>query len=163
MAERREPRNDRGFTLPEVLITIVLIGLISGVIVGVFSVIVRTTPQAEARSDDARSLLGLSTWLPSDLSSTPHTACADPLAGCLTAASAWDKSPLRASGCAGVDQGINVLRLQWTESFGSVATTSTFVADYRFKQVGTTWKLFRISCVLGGARSTLRLSSELPA
>src|SRR4051794_18141279 len=161
MGERSSPTRDRGFTLPEVLITIVLIGLISGVIVGVFGVIVRTTPQAEARADDARSLLGLSTWLPSDLSSTPHTLCSD-APGCSTAGSAWDKSPLTASGCAGADQGINVLRLQWTESFGSVDTTWTFVADYRFVNVGTTWKVFRISCVLGGVRSSLRLSSDLP-
>jgi len=67
-----------------------------------------------------------------------------------------------ASGCAGVDTGINVLRLQWSESFGSLATTSTFVADYRFIQSGTTWKLYRVSCVLAGPRQTLRLSSELP-
>jgi prepilin-type N-terminal cleavage/methylation domain-containing protein len=160
MAERHASR-DGGFTLVELLISLVVVGLMAGTITAVFSVIVRTTPQAEARADDARSLLGLSTWLPSDLSSTPHVPCSD-APSCATSASVWDKSPGTPSGCAGTDQGINVLRLSWTESFGSVATTSTYVADYRFFQVASSWKLQRVSCVLGGPRTTLRLSSALP-
>jgi prepilin-type N-terminal cleavage/methylation domain-containing protein len=152
---------DSGFTLVELLISIVLVAVLAGVVVVSFSVIVRTTPQAEARADDARSLLGLSTWLPSDLSSTPHTLCTD-APNCLTAAGAWNRSPSTPSGCAGTDAGINVLRLVWTESFGSVATTSTFVADYRFAYVNGGWKLYRVACVLGGARRELRLSSDLP-
>ncbi|MEO7397542.1 MAG: prepilin-type N-terminal cleavage/methylation domain-containing protein, partial [Ilumatobacteraceae bacterium] len=161
MAEHPAPRRDRGFTLVEVLIVIVVVGLISAVITNIFSVIVRTTPQAEARADDSRSLLGLSTWLPADLSSTPHTLCSDP-PGCSSAASSWDRTPSRSSGCAGADSGVNLLRLSWTESFGTVATTSTYVANYRYANTSGKWRIERSACLLGGPRSVLNLTSDLP-
>ena len=64
-------RPDRGVTLAEVLITVVLLSLISGLLAVVFTVVVRSRPAAEARLDDARSLLGITNWLPGDVNSTP--------------------------------------------------------------------------------------------
>jgi prepilin-type N-terminal cleavage/methylation domain-containing protein len=160
IVDRRDKRSD-GFTLIEVLIVVLMIGILSGVIGSVFSVIVRTTPQSESRADDARSLLGLSTWLPSDLSSTPHTLCSDPLTGCLSAEDFWDRRPATASGCSGTDEGINLLRLSWTEKRGENAV-ETFVADYRYVNSGDHWKIKRVTCLLGGVRSGIRLSSDLP-
>ena len=43
---------DGGFTLTELLIVIAMIGIISVTIGAVFSVIVRTNPTTEARTDD---------------------------------------------------------------------------------------------------------------
>src|SRR6187401_3599876 len=90
-------RADRGFTLPELLICIVIIGALSAAIASAFTVIVRTTPTAEARADDARSLLGLSTWLPSDVSSTP-TGVIDP-ADPNMPLPAWNRDPAATTGC----------------------------------------------------------------
>ena len=41
--------------------------------VGVTSVVLRNTPTTEARAEDARSMMGLVTWLPQDVDSTPPT------------------------------------------------------------------------------------------
>ncbi len=60
----------RGFTLPELVIVIVLLGLVLAVVAAAFTVIVRTHPSVEARDDDSRTLLGLTNYLPGDVSST---------------------------------------------------------------------------------------------
>jgi prepilin-type N-terminal cleavage/methylation domain-containing protein len=69
--------HDRGFTLVETVIVVALMGIVMSVLAATFVVVVRTNPANEARDDGARGLLGLSTWLPEDVSSTPPGTSAD--------------------------------------------------------------------------------------
>lgn len=150
MIERRRP--DGGFTLVEVLIVTVLIGLVALAISAVFTVIVRTSPPTEARADDARSLLGATTWIPSDASSTPQVPEA-------TAARHWDRTNV-ASGCTGSDPGQNVLRMAWQEQLTGAPTD--FVASYRLVDQGDTSVLLRVSCTDGGVADDQTISADLP-
>jgi prepilin-type N-terminal cleavage/methylation domain-containing protein len=152
MAERRT--RDRGFTLPEVLIVVVLMGVLATAIAAVFVVIVRTTPTTEARNDDARSLLGVTTWFPPDVNSTPRV----PLA---SASANWDISPASASGCSSGDVGTNLVVLRWSEQTGS--TPVTYAASYRIQDESDgTSTIWRIACSNGGAGSVIAVARELP-
>jgi len=147
-------RKDRGFTLPEVLIVVVLMGLLMSAIAAVFSVIVRTVPTTENRVDDARSLLGLTAWLPPDVNSTPAVAIA-------SAAANWNTAVGAPSGCSSGDVGVNLVVLNWSEQTGSSPTSYT--ANYRLADddgVGST--MWRISCTDGGVGTARELVRYLP-
>src|SRR4051794_11994302 len=62
---------NRGFTLIETIIVVGLIGIIAVALAATFTVIVRTQAPNEVRADDARTSLGLTTYLPEDVDSTP--------------------------------------------------------------------------------------------
>ncbi|HSJ71023.1 MAG TPA: prepilin-type N-terminal cleavage/methylation domain-containing protein [Acidimicrobiia bacterium] len=62
-------RGDEGLTLVELVVVIALLGLVMLVLSATFIVISRTNPTSEARADGARALLGMSAWLPEDVSS----------------------------------------------------------------------------------------------
>ncbi len=122
-------RSDHGFTLTEVLISVVVMGIIATVLGGVFTVFMRSTPTTEARADDARSVMGLVTWLPQDVDSTPATG--------------FDVGQSTASGC-NQNPGVNLLRLEWREKIGSV--TTTFVSNYRHVSTASAARVVRITC-----------------
>jgi len=145
-------KRDRGFTLPELLISIVILGLIASVLVGVFVVVLRTPPSAEARADDARSLLGVTTWFPGDVNSTPR----QPIAS--ASPDWWNTASGTASGCTGSPGGTNLIRLRWTETDGSA---TTYEASYRLANING-WRIVRVSCVVGQAGTHLKLTTELP-
>ena len=96
------------------LVSITLIGVIATVVASTIVITLRTNPVTEGRTDVARTLQGLVTWLPQDVDSTPPT-------GFTTTKSA-------PSGCT-TSQGTNLLLLQWTEKIYN--TTTTFIANYR--------------------------------
>jgi hypothetical protein len=130
MNPSRRPRaDDAGFALPEVLISVLLLATISSVMVLVVSVVLRNAPTTEARSDDARTLQGLVTWLPQDVDSTPPAG--------------FDTVATTPSGC-GTSPGINLLRLEWTETLA--VTTTRFIANYRHAPVGSAHRIQRITC-----------------
>mgnify|MGYP000246919284 CR=1 FL=1 len=62
---------DDGFTLIEVIIVLVILGIVMSSLSLAFSVALRTNPDNESRVDDARSTRSLATWLSYDVSSTP--------------------------------------------------------------------------------------------
>lgn len=133
---------DRGFTLTEVVIVVALVGLVMAVLAGAFTVIARTSPAADARDDDSRTLLGLANYLPLDISSTP--------AGPDIAIPGGNMS-------CGTSPGSPLLQLQWTDA-GSGQTTQV---GYRYVN-NDGWRIVRYQCV-GGASSVINLTSELPA
>lgn len=139
-----------GFTLPEVIVVVVIIGLLATVLAAVFSVIVRTQPTAEARVDDARSLLGVTTWFPGDVNSTPIEPSAS--------SPSWNIDPSAASGCSGAPTGTtNLIRLRWEEMSGG---TALFEASYVLANVGG-WRIQRVYCEDGGPAELISLTSEL--
>lgn len=130
---------DCGFTLTETLIVVAIIGLVGAVIAATFSVIVRTTPVTEDRTDDARSLLGLTTWLPQDVMSTRvFRYTSDTPLGC------------------GSTPGDHLLELEWSQS------SATYRVNYRYVQDGQKHYVKRFSCVVGGSVQELKLTSNLP-
>lgn len=126
---RSHKHRDKGFSLPEVLISVVLMATISTVMVGVVAVVLRNAPTTSARADDARTLQGIVTWLPQDVDSTPPNG--------------FDTSPTRATGCS-VNPGVNLLRMEWSERLDT--QTTRFIASYRHVQVGDASRIQRVTC-----------------
>jgi prepilin-type N-terminal cleavage/methylation domain-containing protein len=147
-------RKDHGFTLIEVLIVVILMGVLMSSLAAVFSVIVRTAPSAENRADNAVSLLSLTTWLPPDVNSTPAVAIA-------SAAANWNTAVVAPSGCSSGDIGNNLVVLKWSEQTGSSPTSYT--ANYRLGDDGAGGStMWRISCTNGGFGNVRQLVRDLP-
>ncbi len=62
---------DRGFTLIETIVVLLMVGVLASVMVAVIAVIFRNVPGDRARADDSRSYQRLIQWLPRDAASTP--------------------------------------------------------------------------------------------
>ena len=146
VAPHRRATRDRGFTLVELVVTIAAMGLVSVSLSLIVSVVLRTSPAAEGRDDDARTLLGLTTYMPEDVNSTPGGAAN------------FDTAKATASGCAGTSPGINLLRLTWEEDTGS---STTFYAAYRYVNDGGGYKIWRYGCVAGATPRVNKMSAVL--
>ena len=68
-AARRQPNNDGGFTLPELLVAMTLSGVLIAAISLAISVMLTATPEAEIRLAESKDITFLQTWVPVDLSS----------------------------------------------------------------------------------------------
>ncbi len=143
----------RGFTLIETLIVVGLLGIIMVALSATFGVIVRSHPPTEATVDDARTTLGLTTYLPEDVDSAPVAGIDRPN----TRAGADSQ----VTGCAGgATDGFSLLRLTWTETVGA---TTTYIANYRLVPAGTGSRIARYYCVNGGVATITNMTSQLPA
>ncbi len=138
------PVTDAGFTLPELLIVIVLMGILMPVLAMAFSVVIRTSPTSDARADDSRSLTNLTNWISQDVSSTSED-------GFLVGTSA--------GGCqlpSSATSSVNLLELNWKEG------AKQFVANYRFVSTGPSkGQIFRYACLKGQAANGLRMTADL--
>lgn len=142
------PRRDDGFTLPEMLIAVVLTALIGSVIAIAITTSLRTAPSVTERADSAVAVQGLTTWLPPDVDSA--------VPGQL------ETDHSKASGCSGSDPGVNLLHLSWDETFNG--TTRNYVADYRFTTDADGGQIVRVGCSGSpslGAPSMLKMSAKL--
>ncbi len=149
---RRRAANDKGFTLIEATISISIVGLISVVLANVFSVVVHSVPKTEERVDNAKTLQGLVTWLPQDVDSTPATG--------------FDESSTAATGCSD-NPGVNLLRMEWTETAVSSGIPTRYIASYRHVLSDGRYRIKRVTCSGTGAgpfsNSQVRaVSSPLP-
>jgi prepilin-type N-terminal cleavage/methylation domain-containing protein len=151
MAFDQRSRPDRGFTLTEVLIVVSIIGLLSIVIALVFSVIVRTAPATEARADDARSLLGLSQWIPADVASTPP--------GSIDISVGGRRANSGCTGAAQTDPGEDLLFLSWAGI--ADGSSSTFQVIYRWVPSDDGFVVKRYGCRNGGVAQVNTLTSKL--
>lgn len=145
---------DRGFTLIEVIIVLVILGIVMSSLSLALSVALRTNPDNQSRVDDARATRSLATWLSYDVSSTPPFVGERAQGGILTGA---------ANDCGG--PGSNLLHLKWVEA---KPTAVTYVASYRFVQVDGIGEIVRVSCKSLGtgpyeSTSTQNLTSGLKA
>lgn len=142
---RAESSREAGFTLPELLLSIVIMGVVvGGVGAGIWTVL--------HNSDASKRQIGgsvdaqvLTSWLLPDVQS----------AG--TSGASVDVAPSTATGCASspaynAASNLNVLRLSWTDGSGA-----TVYAAYRAQQAtpGDPWKLIRYFCTSGGTASTV--------
>lgn len=138
------PVTDAGFTLPELLIVIVLMGILMPVLAVAFSVVIRSSPTSGARADDSRSLTNLTNWISQDVSSTSEDGffVGTSAGGCLLPSSAASS--------------VNLLELNWKEG------AKQFVANYRFVSTGASkGQIFRYACLKGQAASELRMTADL--
>ena len=140
----RGRRDEGGFTLIEMLVVVVILGVIVGAIANVFLVSFRTTGATDDRIAQSHDAQLLSFWILTDLQSTTQSAITT--------------STTAATGCSGSPSDANnVLRLGWTD----LTSNTTYAADYRAEQVSGTWTLERYYCVAGQAPSSFAVVHNL--
>lgn len=66
-------RRDRGFTLPELLVAMMVSGILVSALAMAFSVIVRSQTGSQQRIAESKDVTFVQTWLPTDLSSATQT------------------------------------------------------------------------------------------
>jgi hypothetical protein len=121
-------------------------GIVVPVLAFAFSVVVRTTPSAEDRADDARSLLNLTTHLSQDVSSTREDGffigTSAPGGGCAL-------SPVQVAS-------INLLELHWSEG------SERYVTNYRWVNTGPgKGQIHRFACQQGQVAKRARMTPDL--
>ena len=141
----RRPDADRGMTLPEVLIAITVIGLISAVLSMSMIVTLRQQDNTEGRLNVARAEQNVSMWMPADLASADIVDTSP------------NASPCGATVCDGINlsQGSNVLMLTWSDN--GVDTN----VSYHFTLVDDAYVLLRVECV-GSTCSSQTVLRDLP-
>lgn len=135
---QRSADGDAGMTLPEVLITMVIMGTVMTALVGATTVILRQQDNSSGRLNNARSEQSVGIWLPSDLASAEDVVTEPGASPCGT------QCP------PGVNVGgSNALMLSWTGTIAgdteSIPTRTT--VSYRYVQVGDEWQVIRVKCV----------------
>ncbi len=157
MTDQTEPDGgsrgaERGFTLIEMLIVMTMMGVLASALAMTISIVLRTSPAAEDRVDDARSVQGLVTWLPQDVDATPPDQ--------------FNTDPAAAWPCDGAapSNSYNVVTMRWSER---TSTTTNFAATYRYEFDGSSWRILRYTCEGTGSSMilgrTMRLTDALPS
>lgn len=156
---RPSRRRDAGFSLPELLITIVVMGLVFGVISGTLIVTMRQQPATEGRLNVARAEQNVSMWIPSDLASA-SAVTTDP-----AASPCGDSCPPDLL----LGLGSSAMMVSWAIELpdGTVVTTNV---GYHFLPVtddvgNVTYELVRVQCTSSGAGwscNTITLMTDLP-
>ena len=124
--------SDRGFTLIETLVVLLMVGVLATVMVAVIAVVIRNVPGTEARADDSRSYQRLIQWLPLDAASTPPNKFDD--------SGPWASPP----GCAGASGGY-LVHMSWQVG------ANTEVAEYRLVPDGPGGQVQRFRCSSAGS------------
>jgi len=131
-------RDDRGFTLIEVVIVTVMLGLVSLVMGFAITTVLRVTPTAESQVNDARSLQGLTAWFANDAASAARSAT-----------SIRNDPPATSLGCTGSETfpGENLVEFRWTvDETTSTTESTTFVAAYRLESDAADRVIRRYEC-----------------
>ena len=129
---KRTDHTDHGFTLVELLMTVVMTAVIIGAIAAALTTALRNDEATRDRVSDTVDTQLLSTYLPGDVQN------AGPNAGDIT------KDPGETAGCTGLS-GTNVLAVKWTDAEAG----APYGVTYRTLAVGTEQRLLRFTC--GGA------------
>lgn len=142
---RTSRRSDAGFTLPELLISIVILGVIAGAIAAAFITVLRNHEYSQKQIGETEDSLILTFWLGPDVQNATELGV--------------DANPNTQTGCAAspvpTATNQNVLRLSWTDQ-STIPATARYAA-YRAVQpsVTTPWTLVRYACVSGAAPSSV--------
>ena len=142
-------RNSRGFTLPEVLIVITMMGMIAAVMSAALTVTYRQAASTEGRVNVARAETAIDTWLPADLASTDVNNAALPAVD-------LDPGVEPCGNCTGIDlSGTNAMQLAWEHTIaGTPPVTVVTRVQYQYIQINGEWVMRRIECV-GGDQCTV--------
>ena len=135
---RVKQHRDSGMTLPELLISVALTGILIASLSMSITVIYRQSDNTSGRTNNARSEQNVNVWMPADLASA-ESVSTDPAA-----------SPCAPNCPAGADVGgTNALMLTWKGtvpgSGGTSVPTETKVS-YRYVLVGIEYQMIRVEC-----------------
>lgn len=145
MSDQNTTNRDRGFSLPEVLISVTITAVLLTALVSAVSVVLRSADNNLGRTNNARSEQSVGLWMPSDLASA-ETVITTP------------GPPPAAVPCGGIGQGAcpagwvhegsNTLLLTWHSStvVSGFPVTTTTAVSYRYVQVGDEYVLKRVEC-----------------
>lgn len=135
-------RSEAGFTLVEMLMAVAVLGIISLPLTNAVVVGLRTSDRTAKVLVASADRQMLANYLPPDALSATAATTAAAAGGCLAPA------------------GTRVVLLTWSEFTGTV---TTYASDYRLVPVGTTTKLVRDRCVLGGAAEAVTVAHDATA
>lgn len=175
---RQRRRDDAGFTLIELMLTIAIIGIIAMPLAGVVIEYFKTSVTTQTRINESHdqqfaaaywqqdvSSLGIRGYLPSGVPAVPPDP-RDPTGQFPIQSSVWTTSapPGVPSGCVSVPGAI--VGFAWNEYPMSSDPTLTWHASisaavYSTVQAGAQWQLLRTRCIPGQAATTTILSRVL--
>ncbi len=149
---------DAGFTLPELLITVAITGLLVAVMSAAMTVMFRATPQAEDRLSESKDITFLQAWVPVDLSSAINSYDDPDDAVVLQKLADQDPSMSYSADLPGT----NVLTLVVPD----LGSGSHQIIAYRYAEVNGEWQLLRLVIRNPGTASetvsTVGVAHELP-
>lgn len=125
-------RDERGTTIVELMVTMVLLVLLAGAIASLITVAASGQRQSSDRLDAATTEHQLQHWFTMDVQSADRSVLTDPL------------GTTRA--CDGIDTG-DRLRIAWTDG------AAQHVALYRVRSADTGAELIRVECIDGEVRA----------
>jgi prepilin-type N-terminal cleavage/methylation domain-containing protein len=132
-----ERRRDAGFTLPELLVSMAVMGVVIGVLGSAVFTIYRVTAASDGRMNNARSEQTLALWLPSDLASAESLDTRPGVEPCN------GPCPVGSYPASTNIVSIGYPRLSMTES----DSTSTWVnVAYRYTGSGSKYQVIRVVC-----------------
>lgn len=134
---RRLHRPDGGFTLPELVITVFVVGVVMATLSSIMVIVMRQQTSSEGRFNASRSEQALGMWMPADLASAQAVD---------TAPGARPCGPGCTTGTSG--EGSNMVMLSWQTMVapGAPPTMKTTNVSYRYVQRGGVWMVTRVQC-----------------
>ena len=137
----RAQRADKGMTLPELLISIVITGMVMAGLMAAATVMLRQVDNTEGRTNNARSEQNINLWMPTDLTSAESV---DKLPGSVPCGGVLPVCP------PGVDlRGSNALMLTWrgSEFVGDSVVETLTVVSYRVvREDSGEFRMYRVEC-----------------
>ena len=129
---RHRRRRDAGFTLPELLVTIIVLGSIVAVLSSAIIVTFQQKDNTEGRLNVTRAEQNVGMWIPADLASTGTVPSTDPnLSPCSATLDRYEHLPVKRRRLTGS----NALFLSWTDQesiIGVGLVTVTTNVSYHF-------------------------------
>ncbi len=160
-------RRDAGFTLPEMLISVMISGILIVSIAMAFTTVLRTEASASTRLAESKDITFVQTWLPIDLSSaiaSHDEADEAALATALATQVPGGPPPVAVNHDFGPDS-TNVLTLVRPDLDAGVGVY--YVVAYRYEQVNGEWRISRYEIRNPGTVSetvkTVGVAYEVPA
>jgi prepilin-type N-terminal cleavage/methylation domain-containing protein len=154
------PQRDAGFTLPELLIAIMISGILIVSISMAFTTILRTQGQATDRLAESKDITFVQTWLPVDLSSALEAFTEVDEATLLSELAAFNPP----SAYNATLPGVNVLTVVRPDL--ESGPSQYYLVAYRYHQVGGKWQLSRFEIRDPGTASeavkTVGVAHEIP-
>ena len=159
VAPSAAPR-DAGFTLPELLIAVMISGILVVSISMAFTTVLRTQSQATDRLAESKDITFVQTWLPVDLSSALESYAEVDEATLLGQLAAFTP-PMAYSGSL---PGVNVLTVVRPDLEAGSGTY--YLVAYRYHELGGSWQLSRFEIRNPGTASevvkTVGVAHEIP-
>lgn len=151
--------DDEGLTLPELVITVAIMGIVLTALVGVVMSYLRNTVDTQSRLTESQDVQFVATYWQRDVASI----------GVRGYDSATKTFPLQQSvdvapACA-LPAGTPVVTLAWSEyaSADSTATPTRMTVTYLARSAGSAYELVRVRCSGATVKSTVQVAHSLNA